>query len=367
MDDELYIDGMDGEGTNISAGNTPLNPEETIPVNTKNTTSPLNNSKPTVGAAPILLSPINTSTDDSIESTNVATEGQSSITSKAEKIQPSVNIPDTSGTQININLETTPAVSNSVKNGEVLNSNESTVNANTTNIQNTETALNKTFNSVSNTANTAQSNDSVNKSSKKNSIFNNLKASVINKANTLIPILKNEAREYLGVGKSKLSPVINAAERFENYLDNRKESKIENSKSTSTVNNATSTQGGNSNTESATTTTNKSNSVNNSISVDSTKPVVAQQPAIMPAPVTNTTEVATTTNNNKSTENQVTYGEATQLAPQTSQSTTQSTSTSDTTDNTQNSAAMFDVSELVNEMRSIKMILLGGIDINNKL
>jgi hypothetical protein len=75
----------------------------------------------------------------------------------------------------------------------------------------------------------------------------------------------------------------------------------------------------------------------------------------------------TTNNDNKSTENQVTYGGATQLAAPVSQSNTQSTSTSESTENTQNSAATFDVSELVNEMRSIKLILLGGIDINNKL
>ncbi len=361
------------EGTSVkSPMNTPMGEFNSWQKKTDSakSTSPINTpSNSTQPAVTDTSNPINNKPTETVGNSTETAGSQPTVTSKTESVQPEVaSLTESKTPAININLETTDASLGSTKTGEVLNltnTNSTTNNSINSNVANSSTE-NNNKSTVAATSNSPSINESTTKNNK-NSIFNNIKDSVINKAKGILPTLQKEALEYLGVGKSKITPAINAVNKIENYLDNRQESRIENSKSASTVNNMTSTQGGNSTTESATNTTNKSNSVNNSISVDSTKPSVAMEPAVMSAPVTNNTGVMTTNNDNKSTENQVTYGGATQLAAPVSQSNTQSTSTSESTENTQNSAATFDVSELVNEMRSIKLILLGGIDINNKL
>jgi hypothetical protein len=389
VDTELYTNKLDeiynaeftqdGEPTS-DLSKSPLNSKPTVSIGEtapSSVSSPINmvNSSAPVGAQ---SSPIN---KEAIKDTQSAVDAStSSITSKGETLQPEINIPaEPEGTSININLETVNTPPTAVNAGEVLNSSNSTINnqstdvknisnnVNSAGVKNISNNVNSTAYSSNTTTSSAPSINSETKSDKKTSIFNKLKNTVINKANDLLPVLQNEALEYLGVGKSKITPAINAFNKIDNYLDNRKEAKTDNSRNSTAINNSNTTQGSTDSRQSSTSVSNTSETMNTAVSVDSAKPAVMVAPVEKPASAPATSLLDTTNNETSVTNNKVTYSEAAPLAPAANQTVTQNTTNNQSTENEASSIANLDLSQLVNEMRSIKLILLGGIDINNKL
>lgn len=311
-------------------------------------------------------SPINNEAAQKQEMTETTGSAQSTITTKAGELKtevPQVKPEEAKG--ININLENTK--SEDTKKGEIFNS-TSAVNTtnNTTTVDNTNSQDNTTSQtSVTNTE-TKPSINSDNKKSVFKSVVNELAGNAINSLNiSNNPGLANDLVKYLKVGKDKLvntsSPAINTYNTVKGAVDRAKNATTSVTNTMNAVNNSantnTSTSEGTSNTQ----------MTNSQVVVDTKSPVIPKDTSLAaPAQSTNTTnasliEKSSQTNSDKS--NSVTYSETSNP----SSTEKKESQVSPATPIIQQGAPVnINLGELVNEMRAIKLLLMGGIDVNTK-
>jgi hypothetical protein len=355
--------------------NSSNNSEKSSPINFVNSSTPLDSKSSPINTENLVVAPNN--------STNV--ESTPSVTSKSEILGAELQTIPSESKEITVNLESAPIFAGNADTNIIPNVNALNIaNQNTSQTNNSQSSINNQTTTVSNSkvGDTVNSTDTLIAAStpvinsKKEtlnnvSMFSQLKNSVLNSAKELIPTLKNEAANYLKVGYDKVAPVINpiinTIDTISNNIKEKKEGSIVNNTVNSTVSSPTSSTNKLSSTESTTQTTIKSPDA--LITVDSNKPMFAgdaitevpvSNPPVVQAPSSENTQAAVSTTNNTNT---VTYGDATQLATPPPQQISQ---LQPETMQQVSTVVSQDISELVNEMRSIKMLLLGGIEVTHK-
>jgi hypothetical protein len=311
-------------------------------------------------------SPINNEAAKQAETTETTDTAQATVATKPAELKTEEASPQPAESKdININLEST-APATDTKAGEIFSSSSSSaINANTDNstTANSETTATSVTNSAINMAESKPAAASNNKRSVFKSVVNNLKDSALQSLGmTGSSGIGSAFTKYLGVGAGKLGnivkPAINTFNTIKDTINESKASQTDVTTSTSALN--------------APVTSNSSTAagdVNNQTSTSQTM-VESKSPAIP-----NDVKLATqsTTNNSSLIEksssqaappaNSATYSESTQIgAP----SKTEKTENQSSQVIQQSSPSNINISELVNEMRAIKLLLMGGIDVNNK-
>ena len=327
------------------------------------TSSPINDNEALKNDKSV-SSPINNDAAKKAETTETTGAAQATVATKpAELKTEETPIKPEESKDININLESkTP--STDTKNGEVFSS-SSAINTNTDN--STQTKTESTGVSVTNTAiNNTETNPSVNSDSKKSvfkSVVNNLKDSALNSLNiTNNSGIVDDFKNYLGVGAEKLAkvtkPTINAYNTIQKAVTDAKSQNTSVTTSSSAVNSPVTAN-----------TSNAEGDVNTQMTssqttVDSKSPAIPNDVKLATQSTANNTSLIEKSSNQSTANNdKVTYNESTQIgtpaktktaSPQTSQIIQQS------------APSNINISELVNEMRAIKLLLMGGIDVNHK-
>lgn len=309
-------------------------------------------------------SPINKEVTKKQEPTETTDSAQSTITTKGGELNTEVSkVKEEETKSININLETNKP-STDVKSGESINS-SSTANTTLNDTTNTNLTDQKvTSNAISTTVN-PPSVKTENTQSVIGGAVSNLKQTAINSvASSNISSLKNDVVNSLGVSKEKVTqmakPVINAYNAIDNAVVKAKNENNEVSTSNSAVNNSITNK--NQKADNSITSQTK----NTQISVDSKSPVIPKDTTLAaPEKVTNNTQqlIEKSSQKENTNSNNVTYSESTKSNSPAKQETAQSQASQTTQVSGGNS---LDISELVNEMRAIKLILMGGIDVNHK-
>ena len=271
-------------------------------------------------------------------------------------------IPSTS--PININLENKAPVS-AVTKGEIFNS---SLNANATNTTN-NTAVSSTVSQNTNTSqvSTASSSPSIN-SDNKNSVFKsvvkNLADNAISSLNiTNSPGFAKNLGNYFDVGTGKLEKIVNpVVNTFSNIKEDVAKSNNENTSVTNTrnaVNNPVSNKSTNQAIDQTSTQT-----TNSQVVVDNKPPVIPKDVTLAaPKPVENKTSLIETSSQKEvKNNNEVTYKESTQIGSQPKEKQPEKPQQTVQT----GSQVNINMGELINEMRAIKLLLMGGIDVNHK-
>jgi hypothetical protein len=309
-------------------------------------------------------SPINNEAAKQAETTETTGTAQATVaTTPAELKTEEASPQPTESKDININLEST-APSTDTKAGEIFSS-SSAINANTDNstTANSETTSTSVTNSAINMAESKPTAVSNNKRSLFKSVVNNLKDSALQSLGmTDSSGIGNALTNYLSVGTGKLGnivkPAINTFNTIKDTINESKSSETAVTTSTSALNapvtSTASTAAGDVNNQTSTSQT----------MVESKSPAIPNDVKLATQSTTNNTSLIEKSSSQAATPaNSVTYSESTQIgAP----SKTEKTENQSSQVIQQSSPSNINISELVNEMRAIKLLLMGGIDVNHK-
>jgi hypothetical protein len=348
-----------------TTANSPINETQEADTPAKTETGVINTpNTPKPAAAINPASPINNETTQKAENTETTGTAQANVTTKPNELKTEVPpIKPEEAKEININLEN-KAPSTDTKNGEIFSASPS-INTTTNNSENikSESAESTVNTTAINNTETKPSVTEDNRKSVFKSVVNNLKDTALNSLNvTNNPTLVNDFKKYLKVGSDKLEkvakPAINTYSTIQNAVTEAKNPTTTVTTSNNAVNSSTSTTA--SNTEGATNT----QMTTSQTSVDSKSPSIPKDVSLATPQVTNSPSLIEKSSQNEvANTNNVTYKESTQVAtsPKAEKTETQSSQIIQ-----QSSPVNINMGELINEMRAIKLLLMGGIDVNHK-
>jgi hypothetical protein len=339
----------------VEESNTPAKTENGV-INTPSTPKPV--------AAINLASPINNETTQRAENTETTVTDQANVTTKPNELKTEVPpMKPEEAKEININLEN-KAPYTDTRNGEIFSS-ASSINTTTNNSANIKSeSAESTINTTA--INNTEAKPSVTEDNRKSvfkSVVNNLKDTALNSLNvTNNPTLVNDFKKYLKVGEDKLEkvakPAINTYNTIQNAVTDAKNPTTNVTTSNSAVNSAKSAV--TSNIEGATNT----QMTTSQTSVDSKSPSIPKDVSLATPPVTNSPSLIEKSSQNEvANTNNVTYKESTQVATSPKAEKTENQSSQIIQ---QSSPVNINMGELVSEMRAIKLLLMGGIDVNHK-